>query len=84
MAYPKYSLLLKVAISDGTVTTTSYTSKTTADAAYVTAVNSGDYNFVSLFLETLPSKGWELPTWEGTYVDSYGVERYIGTNEIVD
>lgn len=82
MAYPKYSLLLKVAIADGTVTTTSYTSKATADAAYLTAVNSGDYNFVSLFLEALPSKGWEKETWSGTYIDSYGDVRVIGTNEL--
>jgi hypothetical protein len=62
MANPKYSVLLKVAIADGAVTTTNYTVKSTADAAYVTAVNSGDYDYVALLLEQLPSKDYKLPT----------------------
>ena len=62
MANPKYSVLLKVAIADGAVTTANYTSKVTANADYVTAVNSGDYDYVALLLEQLPSKDYKLPT----------------------
>lgn len=79
MAYPKYSLLLTVAIADGEVTTTSYTDKSTATAAYVAALASGDYNFVSLFLEPLPSKGFEAVTATGTWTDAYGVVRVVPT-----
>jgi hypothetical protein len=79
MAYPKYSILLTVAVADGAVTTTDYTVKSTADAAYVAAVDSGDYNFVSLFLEQLPSKSFEAVTATGTWTDAYGVVRVVPT-----
>lgn len=82
MAYPKYSILLKVAIADGAVTLTEYTSKATAQAAYTTALASGDYNFVSLFLEPLPSKGFEKSTATGYWTDAYGDTRVVPTGEI--
>lgn len=79
MAYPKYSILLKVAVADGAVTTTSYTDKATATAAYIAAVADTDYNFVSLYLEPLPSKGYEKVTATGTWTDAYGVVRVVPT-----
>jgi hypothetical protein len=81
MAYPKYSTIVKVAISDSAVTATTYTTKSSAETAYAGFVNGGLYSEVYLHLEALPSKSFEKPTWSGTYIDSYGVTRVIGTNE---
>lgn len=79
MAYPKYSILLTVATSDGTVTTTPYTSWSLAQADYVTALAAGTYSLVSLYNEPLPSKGFEKSTATGTWTDAYGVTRVVPT-----
>lgn len=82
MAYPKYSTIVKVAVADSAVTATTYTSKASAETAYAGFVNGGDYSEVYLYLESLPSKSYEKPTWGGTWTDAAGDVRVVGTGEL--
>lgn len=79
MANPKYSTIVKVAVADSEVTTTSYTTKVSAEAAYAGFVNGGDYSEVYLHLEVLPSKSYIAPSWTGTWTDAAGDVRVVGT-----
>lgn len=53
MAYPKYSIVITVDHDTGVATATSYTSKVSAKAAYVAAVNIGTEAY--LYLEPQPN-----------------------------
>lgn len=82
MAYPKYSTIVKVAVADSEVTATTYTDKASAQTAYAGFVTGGDYSEVYLYLDQIPAKSYELPTWTGTWTDAYGDVRVVGTGEL--
>lgn len=76
MALPTYSIVIA---EDGTAT--AYSTKAAAETAFnALTITAGEKAF--LFLNPLPDKERAGETWGGTYVDSYGVTRVIGTNEI--
>lgn len=76
MALPAYSIVIA---ENGTAT--AYTTKGAAEAAFnALTITAGEKAF--LFLSPLPDKERAGETWAGTYVDSYGVTRVIGTNEV--
>ena len=76
MALPSYSIVI-----DDTGTATAYDTPAEAQAAFDALLLTVGKAF--LYLDPIASKERAIETWEGTYVDSYGVTRTIGTNEPV-
>lgn len=76
MAHPAYSIVIA---ENGTAT--AYTTKAAAETAFnALTITAGEKAFLILNAQADKERAGE--TWSGTYVDSYGVTRVIGTNAV--
>lgn len=76
MALPAYSIVI-----DANGTATAYSTKAAAETAFnALSLTAGQKAY--LILNAEPTKERAKETWAGTYVDSYGTVRVIGTNAV--
>lgn len=78
MALPAYSIVI-----NASGVATAYTTKAAAETAFnALTLTAGQKAY--LILNAEPTKERAKESWEGTYVDSYGTVRVIGTNEVYE